>query len=428
MTTQQPPIATWFRDARLGIFIHYGIYAVKGVAESWSFFHGRIDKADYDAQIEGFSAANFDADQWAQLFRDAGADYAVLTTKHHDGWALWPTKVGKSTVERTGRDIVGEFVDACRRHGLRVGLYYSHLDWSHPDYASIRPVGMDPAERGNPYSHPAHDAQDPEAWQRFLQFHRAQLTELLTAYHPDLLWFDGDWERDPDQWHMGELREWLRTVSPDLVCNGRMTGGYGDYATPEQGVPVNPPQGPWELCLTMNDNWGFHHHDLNYKSTHRIARVLADTISAGGRLLLDVGPRADGTIPTEAVDRLQELGQWTAAVRPAIDAERGLPHGYFAGPTTLSATGPASIYSSSTRRGWSWCCAAWGWVSRRLACWVRIPPSATSAWGVISTTPGGTTSPCRPRRSIRCAPWLRSASTIPCSCAVNTPEIEVTCP
>lgn len=337
MTTQQPPIATWFRDARLGIFIHYGIYAVKGVAESWSFFHGRIDKADYDAQIEGFSAANFDADQWAQLFRDAGADYAVLTTKHHDGWALWPTKVGKSTVERTGRDIVGEFVDACRRHGLRVGLYYSHLDWSHPDYASIRPVGMDPAERGNPYSHPAHDAQDPEAWQRFLQFHRAQLTELLTAYHPDLLWFDGDWERDPDQWHMGELREWLRTVSPDLVCNGRMTGGYGDYATPEQGVPVNPPQGPWELCLTMNDNWGFHHHDLNYKSTHRIARVLADTISAGGRLLLDVGPRADGTIPTEAVDRLQELGQWTAAVRPAIDAERGLPHGYFAGPTTLSS-------------------------------------------------------------------------------------------
>lgn len=330
-------IAPWFQDARLGIFVHYGIYAVEGVAESWSFFNGHISKEAYDAQIEGFDASKFDADAWAELFARAGADYAVLTTKHHDGWALWPTEVGKSTVERTGRDIVGEFVDACRRHGLRVGLYFSHLDWSHPDYASVRRPDMDPSERGNPFAHPAAGEEDPDAWERFLAFHRAQLEELVTQYHPDLLWFDGDWERDPDQWRMGELREWLRGLDPDLVCNGRMTGGFGDYATPEQGVPVVPPAGPWELCLTMNDSWGFQHRDENFKSVHRLARILADTVSAGGRLLLDVGPRADGTIPEPAVERLAALGAWVERSKPAVDAERGLPHGFFAGPTTLSA-------------------------------------------------------------------------------------------
>jgi alpha-L-fucosidase len=132
----------WFPDAKLGIFIHYGIYAVKGIAESWSFWSGQIGYDDYMSQLEGFTAANYDPEAWAELFARAGAKYAVITTKHHDGVALWDTQVNDlSVVKRTpaGRDLIGPFVQALRRHGLKVGFYFSHLDWSHPDYASVYP-------------------------------------------------------------------------------------------------------------------------------------------------------------------------------------------------------------------------------------------------------------------------------------------------
>lgn len=329
----------WFRQAKLGIFLHWGMYAVAGVTESWSMYHGTLSREEYLAQREGFTASRFDAREWARLFQDAHAQYAVLTTKHHDGLALWDTAEGMSTVRDTpaGRDLVTEYVTAVREAGLRVGLYFSHLDWSHPDYASIRPTGMDPAERGNPFAVPAAGEEDPAAWERFLTFHRRQLTELVERFSPDLLWFDGDWERTPEQWRMAEIAAWLKEAAPTTVLNGRMTGGYGDYATPEQGVPVVPPAGPWELCLTANDSWGYQPGDTHYKSLRQLVRVFTETISGGGALLLGVGPREDGTVPEPAAERLRGLGAWIGRhERAVLSSVRGLPHGHVAAPTTLS--------------------------------------------------------------------------------------------
>lgn len=332
-------IQPWFGQAKLGIFIHYGIYAVNGIAESWSFFNGQISHQDYLKQLDGFTAAKFDANAWAELFRAAGARYAVLTAKHHDGVALYDTAANDlSTVKATParRDIVTEYADALRRHDLKVGIYFSHLDWTHPDYASVRPASMTADERGNPFAVPAAGEEDPAVWERFIAFHRQQLTEILERFSPDLLWFDGEWERDPDQWGVAEIRALIERLGPDTVVNGRMLG-FGDYATPEQGVPIDPPAGPWELCLTINDSWGYQPGDDNYKSVRQLVRIFAETIGGGGNLLLDVGPREDGTIPEPQVERLRELGDWIARHEPAVfGTGRGLQPGHYYGPSTVS--------------------------------------------------------------------------------------------
>ncbi|RVU22986.1 alpha-L-fucosidase [Streptomyces antnestii] len=330
----------WFTDGKLGIFLHWGIYSVDGVAESWSFFNGQVPYETYMAQLDGFGAGKWDPDAWADLFVHAGAAYAVLTAKHHDGVALWDTQANDlSVVKRTpaARDLVTPYADALRRRGIKVGLYYSHLDWSHPDYATVRPDGQDPGDRGNPYSMPAAGDESPERWDAFLAFHRAQIRELLGRFQPDLLWFDGEWERSPEQWRMAELADLIKELSPHTVVNGRLSG-HGDYATPEQGVPVEPPKGPWELCLTVNDSWGWQPQDDHHKSPRQLVRVFAETVGGGGNLLLAVGPQADGTIPAEQAERLEALGGWIAGHRPAVHgAVRGLPHGHFYGPSTLSA-------------------------------------------------------------------------------------------
>ncbi|MEV7194631.1 alpha-L-fucosidase [Streptomyces sp. NPDC093510] len=330
----------WFGEAKLGIFLHWGIYSVDGVAESWSFFDGRVPYDRYMAQLEGFTAARYDPEEWADLFVRAGARYAVLTAKHHDGVALWDTAANDlSVVKRTpaGRDLIAPYVAALRARGLKVGLYYSHLDWSHPDYATVRPVGQDPAERGNPYSMPPAGDESPERWADFLAFHRVQVRELLERFEPDLLWFDGEWERSPEQWRMAELAEEIAELSPHTVVNGRLTG-HGDYATPEQGVPVEPPDQLWELCLTVNDSWGHQPQDTRHKSPRQLIRVFAETVGGGGNLLLGVGPKGDGTLLPEQTERLEALGEWTARHADAVyGTGRGLPHGHFYGPSTLSA-------------------------------------------------------------------------------------------
>ncbi|MEV0318537.1 alpha-L-fucosidase [Streptomyces sp. NPDC050658] len=330
----------WFTDAKLGIFLHWGIYSVDGVAESWSFFHDQVPYDRYMAQLEGFTASAYDPDAWADLFVRAGARYAVLTSKHHDGVALWDTAAHDlSVVKRTpaGRDLISPYVAALRARGIKVGLYYSHLDWSHPDYATVRPAGQDPAERGNRYSMPAVGEESEERWADFLAFHRAQVRELLERFEPDLLWFDGEWERSPEQWRMAELDEEIRSLSPHTVVNGRLAG-HGDYATPEQGVPIEPPSQPWELCLTVNDSWGYQPQDDHHKSPRQIVRIFVEAIGGGGNLLLDVGPKEDGTILPEQTERLEALGEWIARHSDAVYGTiRGLPHGHFYGPSTLSA-------------------------------------------------------------------------------------------
>lgn len=332
----------WFLDAKFGIFIHWGIYSEGDWSESWPIFHKEVPYDVYMAQAQRFTADAYDPDVWAALFARAGAKYAVLTAKHHDGFALWPTKLSKlNAVEGSpaGRDLIGPYCDALRRHGLKVGLYFSHLDWSHPDYASVLPKCGQAHSHGemhaNPFAYP-QDGEDPEAWERFLAFHRGQLRELCELYRPDLLWFDGDWERDSDQWGFEQLRKDLRDWAPQTIVNSRM-GGFGDYGTPEQAIPIQKPNGPWEFCVTMNDHWGYFKADKNHKSPRMCARMLAECAGMGGNLLLDIGPKSDGSIPSEQAQTLEALGEWTDHVGEALfGTVAGLPHGHFYGASTLS--------------------------------------------------------------------------------------------
>ncbi|MBS1703441.1 MAG: alpha-L-fucosidase [Armatimonadetes bacterium] len=334
---------SWFPDAKLGIFIHYGIYAVEGIPESWSLFSGQVTPEVYWGQLSGFTASKYNPEQWADLFAKAGAKYAVLTTKHHDGVALWDTKQdGRSVVKDTpaGRDLITPYAEALRRHDLKVGFYFSHLDWAHPDYASVRQKGSHYSDFSNRFAFPEEGKEDPAKWERFLKFHRAQMDELCTEFGPvDLFWFDGDWERDPEQWDFAELRDRIHAKQPTAILNSRLLG-LGDYATPEQGQPVTAPDGVWEFCMTVNDSWGYQKQDHNDKSVKRLVRIFAETIGLGGNLLLDVGPTEDGQITPVQTERLLGLGRWVHKHDEAIyGTVAGLPGGLFYGTSTLSKDG-----------------------------------------------------------------------------------------
>lgn len=335
----------WFKKAKLGIFIHYGIYAVKGVSESWSFYHGSISYEDYMKQLDGFTASKFDADRWADLFKKSGARYSVLTSKHHDGVALFDTKYSDlSVVKRTpaGRDILGEYIAAVRKAGLKVGVYYSLMDWSHPDYASVYPDWRVPKDLStvNGYSSPKDGTQDRKAWQRFLQFDKNQLKEILSNYGKvDLLWFDGDWERSAEQWGLPEFKDYLKSFNQDLIINNRFAG-YGDYLTPEQGIPVNRPKGVWEFCTTINSSWGYQHRDNHYKSLRQIIHMFCDCLSMGGNMLLDIGPMEDGTVDPRQEAVLLGLGEWIRANEEAVyESVAGIPANYYGDGSVLSADG-----------------------------------------------------------------------------------------
>jgi alpha-L-fucosidase len=317
----------WFKDAKLGIFIHWGIYAVDGVDESWSFFNGYLSHEDYMKQLDGFTAENYDPAGWAELIKESGARYAVITAKHHDGVALWDTQLSDLSIPKrcpAGRDVLTPFVQALRQQKLKVGLYYSLLDWSHEDYPNF-------TKEKKRYE------QDTVRWNRFRHFFQGQLAELRDQFNPDLWWFDGDWEQSAEAWEAPKVRAMLLDKNPAAILNSRLQG-YGDYATPEQGLPVTPPKAVyWELCMTMNDSWGYQQNDHNYKTSYQIIRIFAGVIGMGGNLLLDIGPKADGTIPEEQVRILHELGRWTKKHEEAIyGTVAGIPPGHFYGPTTLS--------------------------------------------------------------------------------------------
>jgi alpha-L-fucosidase len=279
-------------------------------------------------QLDGFTASNYDPNEWARLIKNSGAKYAVLTSKHHDGVALWDTKLSElNVVDKTpaSRDLISPFVKALRKEKLKVGMYYSILDWSHPDYDGF-------------LSKQKRYENDSVRWQRFTEFNHGQIRELAKTFNPDLYWFDGDWEHSAEEWQSKTIREMILKQNPKAIINSRLQG-YGDYATPEQGLPVLKPKDEyWELCMTINDSWGFQHNDTAYKSSNQIIRIFVDCISMGGNLLLDIGPKADGTIPEQQKKVLKELGRWTNKHSDAIYGTKGgIPHGHFYGPTALSA-------------------------------------------------------------------------------------------
>jgi len=318
----------WFADAKLGIFIHAGIYAVNGIDESWSFHNKKISYADYMKQLNGFTLKNYDPASWADLIKESGARYAVITTKHHDGVAMYDTKMNDlSIVKKTPakKDMIKPFFDELRKRNIKCGAYYSLIDWSYRDY---------PGFLKDSARYKVED--DYNRWNRFRAFFQGQIKEINMLFKPDLWWFDGDWEHSAEEWESQKIRNIILSGNPNAIINGRLQG-YGDYETPEQNFPVSKPAyNWWELCMTTNDNWGFH-HDNNWKTPYEVITIFVDAVSNGGNLLLDMGPREDGTIPDEQVNVLKELGAWNKKNGEAVfNTVAGIPQGHFYGATTLS--------------------------------------------------------------------------------------------
>jgi len=343
----------WFTDAKLGIFIHWGIYAVqKRGSESWPMIRGSVSYEEYHRQMEGFTAAAYDPQSWAALIKRAGAQYGVLTTKHHDGVALWPTQEDGPSIPNHGKtgDLVGPFVEALRKEGLHPGLYFSHTDWAHQDhFECITGLSAEEIEALRKEEHdysvdwqkldtdfsPAPDYE--KKWNRFLEFRRNQIRELLTSYgNIDLIWFDVMIGSHLHNYESRELREFLHDLNPDIVINSRLEE-YGDYETPEQFIPVYPPKGPWEFCVTTNNTWSYTGREQDYKTPFDIISMFCECLGMGGNMLLNIGPDEQGTVPEQQVMLLETLGDWIQRHQEAVyGTVRGLPHGYAYGPSSLN--------------------------------------------------------------------------------------------
>jgi alpha-L-fucosidase len=321
-TPAQPPDADprldWWRDARFGMFIHWGLYAVPagewegktGYGE-WIMNHAQIPVEKYERFRARFNPQKFDAGAIVRAAKNAGVRYIVITTKHHDGFCLFDSKETDYDVMSTPfkRDIMKEMAAACRREGIKMCWYYSIMDWHHPDYTPRRDWEDRPADNAD--------------FDRYVKYMKAQLRELLTNYGPiGLLWFDGQWEGTWTDARGRDLYAYVRSLQPNIIVNNRVgkaggdfglnrdQGVIGDYGTPEQTIPDVAPEGDWETCMTMNDHWGYNQADKHFKSTEELIRNLADIASKGGNFLLNIGPTADGEIPPESIERLNEIGAW----------------------------------------------------------------------------------------------------------------------
>ncbi len=331
----------WFETARFGLFVHWGHCSQQGIELSWPLVGGvsvlphcaGVPVEQYHASAATFDPRAFDARGLARTAKRLGMTYAVLTAKHHDGYAMFETKQSEYSVMRSpyGRDIVRQFVDAMREEGLGVGLYFSLSDWHHPDYPAF-------TEADKPYRFPFGKPVDPERWPRFVEYMFAQLRELLTRYgRIDVLWFDGGWERTPEQWRAPELLAMVRELQPDILVNDRLPG-FGDFTTPEQFVPPQPPARPWEVCLTLNESWGYNPRDANFKSARQLIHTLCEVAGKGGNLLLNVGLMGDGRLQPEALERLDAVEQWMSRNGESITG-------------TMPGLEPWQFYGPSTRRG-----------------------------------------------------------------------------
>jgi len=287
-----PERLRWWVEARFGMFIHWGLYAIPARGE-WVMFFERIPKSEYAKLARKFNPKRFDADEWVALAKEAGMRYMVLTTRHHDGFCLWDSQVSDFTsVKATPakRDFVAEYVEACRRAGMKIGFYYSLLDWRWPEY----------------WDGPA---KNPEGWARFRDYVHAQVRELMTNYGKiDILWYDGAWPYTAEDWQSQRLNAMVRSLQPDIIINNR-SGLLEDFETPEQHIRYF--DRPWESCMTIDEAWwGYHAGDRHLKSPPEIIRLLVRCVAGNGNLLFNVGPRADGSIPEAYKRRLRAVGEW----------------------------------------------------------------------------------------------------------------------
>ena len=291
----------WWREAKFGMFIHWGLYAVPagewkgkkvaGIGE-WIMHRGQIPKEEYAPLQKQFNPVKFDAKQWVGIAKRAGMKYIVITSKHHDGFCLFDSKLTDYDITGTPfqRDLLKELANACHEQGIEICWYHSIMDWYHPDAKG-------------------------ESFPKYAEHMRGQLQELLTNYgRIGVLWFDGEWIGEWTEEQGRELEKYIRGLQPDLIVNnrvGKRRRGPGDFGTPEQEIPATGMPGwDWETCMTMNNTWGFKKDDHNWKPTGDLIHKLVDIVSKGGNFLLNVGPTAEGEIPQPSVERLAEIGKW----------------------------------------------------------------------------------------------------------------------
>jgi alpha-L-fucosidase len=298
----------WFKEARFGMFIHWGVYSVPagewqgkpvGSIGEWIMKNGKIPVADYKGFAKDFTASNYDPSAWAKLAKGAGMKYVVITSKHHDGFALYDSKVTDWDVMSSGakRDLLAPLAKAVRTEGLKFGLYYSQAqDWTHPGGGKYGNQNWDPAQSG-----------DYDSYLKTIAL--PQTEEIITAYQPDIIWWDTPVNMTRER---GKPFADLLSLHPAIITNNRLGQGYdGDTMTPEQHIPPRGYPGKmFEVCMTMNDTWGYKKNDHNWKSARQLLQNLSDIASKGGNFLLNVGPTADGVIPPESVERLKAVGCW----------------------------------------------------------------------------------------------------------------------
>jgi alpha-L-fucosidase len=309
----------WFRDARFGMFIHWGLYAIPARGE-WVRNKEQLTLKDYQTYFEEFNPVKYNPESWAKLAKNAGMKYVVITAKHHDGFCLFDSKLTDYKVTNTpyGKDLLTDFVEAFRKEGLRVGFYYSLIDWHHPDYPN---VGNHPMAENPEWDKKKYD------FDNYLEYMHGQVKELLTNYGKiDIMWFDYSFgEYSGEKWKATKLVKMVRELQPDILIDNRLGGNMestepelfaGDFEGPEQVVPsrgVFSDDGkplPWELCVTLNNNWGYSANDDEFKSPMHVIRTLVNCVSKGGNMLLNVGPNAYGEIPDESKEILMQVGHW----------------------------------------------------------------------------------------------------------------------
>lgn len=343
----------WWRDARFGMFIHWGVYAVPagiyqdkpvpGIGE-WIMNKGKIPMAEYQKFAKDFNPVKYDADAWVRAAKDAGMKYIIITTKHHDGFTLFDTKAnGWSVVKATpyGKDLIKPLADACRKHGIKLGFYYSQAqDWNNGGSASGGK--WDPAQE-----HSMDDYIDQVAV--------PQVREILTQYGKDIpavIWWDTP--TDMNQERAAKLYNVVAELRPDLIMNNRLGGGFkGDTDTPEQTIPASGyPGRDWETCMTMNQTWGYKRDDHDWKSTEKLIRNLCDIASKGGNYLLNVGPTSEGLIPQPSLDGLAEIGRWMKVNGEAIYGTSATVFGNELGKPVKGKTGYGKETEVSSANDW----------------------------------------------------------------------------
>jgi len=306
----------WWRDAKFGMFIHWGVYAVPARKGEWVMLQEKIPVATYRQFAKEFNPVKFNPDEWADIASDAGMKYMVITAKHHDGFALYPSSVTDWNIADATpykKDVLGPLRTAAKKKGIRFGLYYSQSqDWTHPGGAKHQMKegeGWDDAHKGS--------------YDRYLQtIALPQARELITRYQPDILWWDTPRYMTRER---AEPFAELCKLQPGMITNNRLGGGFeGDTKTPEQKIPKDGCSGDWETCMTIGEHWGYVANDKKLKSSEDLIRKLADVCSKGGNFLLNVGPTKEGVIPEYLVERLRAVGKWLKANGESIyDTQAG---------------------------------------------------------------------------------------------------------